>query len=114
MDAMSARWERALALTGLALVLGAVILLDTRATQLLVALAGVFLVGAGGWGGAIPGLVPDRRRRARLREETEILLEQVRALDELADEGERRAVARQRERMHAQVERLVDVAGADG
>lgn len=112
MDSLSKRQERALAITGVVVVVGGLLLVDEVGGQLIVALLGVFLAGAGGWG-TIPGLLPDRRQHVRLREETEILLEQVRALDELAAGDESLALARQRQRMHEQVERVVDVAGID-
>lgn len=112
MDSLSEMYERALALAGAVLVLAALFLLEAPTAQLLVVLLGVFLVGTGGWG-TIPPLQGDRRRYGRLREETEILLDQVRALDELLVAEEPTAVARQRERLHDQVERVVDVAGAE-
>lgn len=106
------RQEKTLAVGGGLVVLAALVLVEGAALQAAAVLAGLLVVQAGIWG--IPGASRhDRREYHRLREETEIFLEQVRALNELAVEGESGPLRRQRRRLHDQVERLSDVAGLE-
>lgn len=113
MSSLPERLEKTLAVAGVLLILGPLILVESLTLQVVIVLVGILMIEAGVWGLA-SNFLPDARTYIRLREETEIFLEQVRALNEAAIEGEEVAVERQRERMHDQVDRITDAAGIEG
>lgn len=106
------RWETTLDVAGVLLVLGPLFLVEAVAVQSVLVLGGLLLV-ADGLRTRLRRLLPDARIYLRLREETEIFLDQVRALNELAVEDERPALERQRDRLLDQVDRIVDSAGVE-
>lgn len=113
MSRLPGRLEKALAVVGIVLILGPLVLVQDLTLQVAFVVVGILMIEAGVWGLA-RNFVPDGRTYIRLREETEIFLEQVRALNEAAVEGEDETVERQRQRMKEQVDRLVDAAGVEG
>lgn len=104
------RFERALALAGMVIILAPIFLVNDRAVQVSVVLVGLVMVQVGVWGVARE-LMPDARRFMRLREETEAFLEQVRTLNEVAVEGQSEDLREHRDQMREQVDRIVDAAG---
>ena len=113
MSSLPERLEKALAVAGIILILGPIFLVENLTLQVGIVVVGILMIEAGVWGLA-RNILPDGRTYLRLREETEIFLEQVRALNEAAVEEEEQAVERQRQRMKEQVDRLVDAAGVEG
>lgn len=113
MSSLPERLEKALAVAGILLILGPIFLVEDLTLQVGIVVVGILMIEASVWGLA-RNFLPDGRTYIRLREETEIFLEQVRALNEAAVEEEEEAVERQRERMKEQVDRLVDAAGIEG
>ena len=113
MSSLPERLEKALAVAGIVLILGPIFLVENVTLQVGIVVLGILMIEAGVWGLA-RDILPDGRTYLRLREETEIFLEQVRALNEAAVEEEEQAVERQRQRMKEQVDRLVDAAGVEG
>lgn len=113
MSSLPERLEKTLAVAGILLILGPLFLVENLTVQVAVVVLGVLMIEAAVWGLA-RNFLPDGRTYIRLREETEIFLEQVRTLNEAAVEGEDETVERQRQRMKEQVDRLVDAAGIEG
>jgi hypothetical protein len=102
---------------GMALVLGAVLLGESLPTQLFLVVAGLLLTEAGIWRLAEP-ILPDERKYAALRDETDHFMALVRQLNSAAlslDRGEvagSRFVLEEVEReMRRSLDRLVDFAG---
>lgn len=112
MSILQERWETTLDVAGVLLVVGPLFVVEAAAVQAVLVLAGLLLV-ADGLRTRLRSLLPDARVYLRLRQETEIFLEQVRALNELAVEDERPALERQRHRLLDQVDRIVDSAGVE-
>ncbi len=113
MSRLPERLEKALAVAGILFILVPLVLVENLTLQVVLAVLGILMIEAGVWGLA-RSFVPDDRTYIRLREETEIFLEQVRDLNEAAVEGREEAVEHHREQMHEQVDRLADAAGVEG
>lgn len=112
MSNLPERYERELVVMGVLLVLVPVLLAETLLLRAGFVALGLVVLGFAVWRPAWTFL-PEARVYLRLREETDVFLEQVRALNDVAVEGDRLAVEHQRRRMTDQVDRLVDAAGRE-
>lgn len=102
---------------GMALVLGAVLFGERVWVQLFLVIAGLLLTEAGLWRLADP-ILPDERRYAALRAETDHFTALVRQLNSVAlahsggeEAGSGFALDEVRREMHRSVDRMVDFAG---
>jgi hypothetical protein len=111
--------DTALPVTGIVLVLGAVLFLwQNLYLQLGVVIAGIFLIEAGIWKLAHP-LLPSQRRYGALRAEVDDFIRLVRQLNaagverEAGTAGGSARVAAVRTEMLASIERMVECAGRE-
>lgn len=105
---------------GLALVIGAVLLADSKGVQLFVVVAGLLMTEAAFWRWAEP-LLPSERRFMPLRRETDHFVALVRQLNTLAvafdraeDQAPRFALDEVELEMHRSVDRMIALAGEVG
>lgn len=102
-----------MAVVGVVVVLVPVLTLAQSTWQVVLVVVGLLLIEAGVWNLA-RRLPPESRRYRALRREVDAFLEDVRALNAGAVEGDDEAVAAARGRLRERVDALVEAAGREG